>query len=204
MADIKKILKYGYVEMSGNESDIWFISDCHFFHENIIRLAGRPFANADEMTETLINNWNEVVKPDDFVFNLGDFCWSGDYNVWERLIGRLNGKQFLILGNHDQRKVVVKIQNLFVDIRERVELRHDEKRFMLDHFPQYEWNGSYHHVRHLHGHIHEKDSDIAKTTSYNVSVERNNYRPVSLQEINILFENQSKYGIKNLTLNAIL
>ena len=50
----------------------WFISDTHFSHTNIIKYAGRPFANVQEMDQALIDNWNSCVGVDDQVFFLGD------------------------------------------------------------------------------------------------------------------------------------
>ena len=50
----------------------WFISDTHFSYANIIKYAGRPFANVDEMNQTLIDNWNSFVGVDDQVF----FSWG--------------------------------------------------------------------------------------------------------------------------------
>jgi len=52
----------------------------------------------------MIERWNEVVKPDDLVYNLGDlFCCSlkhkVDYAI--EIIQQLNGEIILVPGNHD-------------------------------------------------------------------------------------------------------
>ena len=39
---------------------VWFTSDSHFSHSNIIRYADRPFSSVEEMDQQLIENWNEV------------------------------------------------------------------------------------------------------------------------------------------------
>lgn len=55
---------------------IYYISDLHFGHSNIIRFDNRPFSNVQEMEETIVKNWNERVAKDDVVYILGDFCWG--------------------------------------------------------------------------------------------------------------------------------
>lgn len=83
-------------------SRVFFTSDTHFNHMNIISYCQRPFRDIHEMDETIIVNWNNAVAPDDIVFHLGDFCLGGA-NEWNRILDRLNGRIYLILGNHDIR-----------------------------------------------------------------------------------------------------
>ncbi len=77
----------------------WITSDTHFGHNNIIKFCARPFKDAIEMDEHLILNWNRCVRPDDIVIHLGDFSMSEQ--ALQRVARRLNGRKFLILGNHD-------------------------------------------------------------------------------------------------------
>lgn len=81
-------------------SKIWLIADTHFNHKNIIKYCNRPFSSIEEMNETLINNWNSVVKNNDRVFMLGDFCLSGKDKII-KIGNQLNGRKTLIIGNHD-------------------------------------------------------------------------------------------------------
>lgn len=91
---------------------IWFTSDPHYFHANVIKYCNRPFGskaewdagqfNQDtiiEMNETMIRNWNEVVKPEDEIYCLGDFSLA--FRPVELYSSRLMGKKYLIPGNHD-------------------------------------------------------------------------------------------------------
>lgn len=82
----------------------FLIADLHFGHENIIKYESRPFNNADEMNERLIELWNSVVEENDLVYVLGDFTLSRRMDIIRNLINLLNGRKILIMGNHDTRK----------------------------------------------------------------------------------------------------
>ena len=75
----------------------FFIADTHFGDENIISYEGRPFKNAYEMQEVLIQNWNSVVNEEDIVFVVGDYS-NIDYYQTEKITKRLKGKKYLIKG----------------------------------------------------------------------------------------------------------
>lgn len=78
---------------------IWFSSDHHFGHKNVIEYCKRPYSSVEEMNEDLIRRWNETVEPQDIVIYLGDFSLG---KSWVRnIIPRLNGSKHLIAGNHD-------------------------------------------------------------------------------------------------------
>lgn len=74
-------------------------ADTHFGHANIIRYCGRPFSSAEEMNETLVINWNEVVGPDDVVLHLGDVAFGASGLA---CVSRCRGRKILIRGNHDK------------------------------------------------------------------------------------------------------
>jgi calcineurin-like phosphoesterase family protein len=78
---------------------IYFTSDLHFWHANVIKYCNRPFASIDEMNEKLIKNWNETVKPEDTVYCLGDLSLA--VRPVEVYTKRLNGTKYLVPGNHD-------------------------------------------------------------------------------------------------------
>lgn len=72
-------------------SEIYFTSDTHFYHKNIIAYCERPWHSVEEMNSALIKNWNKEVSKSDIVYHLGDiaFC-SGD--KLEAILNSLNGK----------------------------------------------------------------------------------------------------------------
>ncbi len=80
---------------------VYFTADLHMGHEAIIRMQNRPFHNVHEMNEALIANINEQVTNEDRLYILGDIAYRIETDEAENLIRRINGKKYLILGNHD-------------------------------------------------------------------------------------------------------
>lgn len=91
---------------------VWFTSDNHFWHYNVIKYCNRPFRSQSEidqnivleesvikMNEAMIAAWNKVVQPEDIVYHLGDFAMAAQ--AVKVSLPRLNGEIHLILGNHD-------------------------------------------------------------------------------------------------------
>lgn len=157
----------------------WFISDTHFFHENIIQFCGRPFANAEIMNECLVNNWNSVVGKNDFVYHLGDVFIKGTERERAELIHSLNGRKRLIVGNHDY---TIFKQHHVMTAFEKVMYWHGfkEENFTATHVPHLlskirdgEFN--------VHGHLHNALEDDLHYI--NVCVEHRNYTPVHMDQI---------------------
>ena len=157
-------------------SNIWFTSDTHFGHANIIRFSDRPFKDVQEMDEKLIANWNECVRPDDQVYHLGDFSFSRDPIKVAR---RLMGIKYLILGNHDRIK---RLKGCFEWIKDVYEIfLSNRKRIWLSHYPHRAWPGSHKGNIHLYGHEHGNFKDYGRSTD--VGVDCWDYYPVHLDTI---------------------
>lgn len=134
---------------------IFYISDTHFNHSNIINFDGRPFANANEMNERLIENWNNAVKKSDQVYILGDFCWSRDENVWINILKQLNGQKFLIRGNHDPRRVPGKLAKCFAQVCDYKEIKDCGRTVVMSHYPMLFYKHDYRpDTIMLYGHVH--------------------------------------------------
>jgi calcineurin-like phosphoesterase family protein len=127
---------------------IFFVSDTHFGHANIIDYCNRPYVNVEEMNDAMVRNWNGVVSPKDTVYHLGDVA----FNNYEH-IERLNGKIKLVPGNHDLQREK-KVFYLFDEVLpELTYLKLDKlRRFVLCHYPLESWRREY--TYHLHGHAH--------------------------------------------------
>ena len=86
----------------------YIISDTHFFHKRIqefepVRLKLGP--DVDAMTWEIVKRWNEVVRPEDTVYHLGDvsFQLGPRWEEVKHVCHSLNGYKILILGNHDRK-----------------------------------------------------------------------------------------------------
>lgn len=154
---------------------IFFTADTHFGHKNIIRYEKRPYNSVEQMDRALITNWNNVVGPRDRVYVLGDFAFRGGKDI----IWKLNGKKFLVKGNHD-REV-----DGFEWVKDYCYLKSNYGHFALFHYPIVSWEGKSHGSIHLHGHTHSRTPNNIQAGDkiYNVGVDTNNYRPVSIDEI---------------------
>lgn len=177
----------------------FFTSDTHFFHSRSIELCNRPFANVEEMNETLIANWNSIVKQNDVVFHLGDFCF-GSISLWEKILSRLNGKIHLILGNHDIDHIH-KLYAYFESVQIQTMINIEGNKILLNHYPFMCYNGCKRKVWQLHGDIHtqsdgttnkvsQQQISVMYPTQYDVGVDYNQFRPISYEEVKqkILFQ----------------
>ena len=125
---------------------IWFISDLHLGHRNVIKFCNRPYSNEKEMGISLIQNWNDVVNENDIVFVLGDTFWFNDSHSIKRVLSQLKGKDIYILpGNHDDFDHYYRVDD------PRIHLCHDivvvwiseegkkKKEIWLSHYPMMTW-----------------------------------------------------------------
>ena len=167
----------------------FYIGDPHLGHEAIIRLCDRPFANVDEMDETIISNWNGRVTNSDTVFILGDMMFRMRKDPSEYL-SRLKGHKILILRNHDAnwiwREGASKHLTTHVSMMELIDRN---RKVVLCHYPMLTWpnirRGSYMVYGHLHGN-RENDPCLRyglKPQLLNSCVEVNGYQPVTLDEM---------------------
>lgn len=133
---------------------IYYISDLHLGHANVIRFDSRPFDSVEEMEEEIVKRWNKRVKPQDTVNILGDFCWKTE-SEWIRILQRLNGNKVLIRGNHDPKQVSGKLRKYFADVKDYKEIIDNGRRVCMSHFPMLLHKHSYDpNCYMLCGHVH--------------------------------------------------
>lgn len=179
---------------------VWFTSDTHFYHENILRFCSRPFRDITEMNGTLVKNWNATVPPDGVVFHLGDFAFGGSQE-WNDILSRLNGEIYLILGNHDMKQVKQGFMKRFEHVTQQMTIRVGGQSIILNHNPFLAYGGAYRDVWQLFGHVHSgplsgkgmdgeqnRGKDLPRLgmlfpNQYDVGVDNNDFRPVSFEEV---------------------
>jgi calcineurin-like phosphoesterase family protein len=176
-----------------NHQNIWFASDYHFLHANVIKYDNRPFEDVLEMNEVLIDNWNELVDDKDIVFYLGDLSFERNGNETKKIVDQLKGKIHYILGNHDDEKKITKL-NRFETISDYVNLLVDDEDnprkkqgIIMMHYPILSWDKAHHGDWHLHGHCHQslanKKIDYYNRKVLDVGCNGWDYKPVSYHEI---------------------
>lgn len=140
----------------------YYISDLHFCHSNLNQhMDIRGFESGEAMNEYMIKQWNLRVKHGDEVVILGDFCIGKGADANE-ILGRLRGKKYLIIGNHDK---FLKDKDfnpkLFEWIEPYKELNDNKRKIILSHYPTFCYNGQYRRDEKgapksymLYGHVH--------------------------------------------------
>ena len=142
-----------------NAEHTFFTSDTHFNHANIIKFCNRPFKDVEQMNDVMIANWNSVIGKDDTVFHLGDFC-LGSAAEWTKILDRLNGKIYLIMGNHDLKNIRQGFISRFEHVAMQMRIEIGKKRIYLCHYPFLCFEGSYKDdVWQLFGHVHTRRSN---------------------------------------------
>jgi calcineurin-like phosphoesterase family protein len=172
---------------------IYFTADPHFNHSNIIKLNGRPFANIEQMNTKIILNWNSCVNYDDEIYILGDFMFNGSGTEANSFLNRLNGKKYLIRGNHDDKFLEDETfdETHFEWIKDYHVLWHNKIKIVMFHYPILEWDGYFGDSIHLHGHVHncskhneqKERMKILGKKAINVGVDVNNFCPISIENI---------------------
>ena len=196
------------MKIDTSEQKVFFTSDLHFGHQNIIRFCNRPWKTTEEMDKALIENWNSVVGKNDIVFDLGDFAFAPNWR-WKEILSQLNGKHYLILGNHDiTRWPGDSIMELFEGVYQQLILKIDGRFVYLNHYPYLcfggAWRGPQNAVWQLFEHVHSGPNSSGKDCDrlngvfpyqYEVGVDNNNYTPISWEQVQEKIAYQVEHGV---------
>ncbi len=181
---------------------IYYISDLHFGHTNVIFFDKRPFKDRDEMDRVLMVNWNSRVGDDDTVYIVGDLCYRSAHSA-DWYLKQLKGHKILILGNHDGPILKDPEALALLDgVEKMMDVNDCEKTVTLCHYPIAEWNSYFHGSWHVFGHIHNSKNESyefmrKKRHALNAGCMINNYMPVTFEELiknNELFRGAQEVG----------
>ena len=179
-------------ERDSMSQEIFFTSDFHFGHANIIKFCNRPYSSVDEMNERLIENYNSVVKKGSIVYILGDAFWrSLSQEEAFTIATRLNGQKYYINGNHEERMQHKDMHKLFIWRKDYAKIHPaGYPRIVLLHYAMRVWEGSHYNDWHLFGHSHNALTPASQgaTTeesalSMDVGVDTHDMKPWSIEEI---------------------
>jgi calcineurin-like phosphoesterase family protein len=170
---------------------IYFFSDTHFDHKNIIKYCNRPFNSTQEMNQTLVRNWCDVVSSNDVVFFLGDMSYGRDRRHIDYWLGKLEGNISYIRGNHD-----TDIINRANVINSHYGIKYNDYKFLLMHDPRRpnDYDGWI-----IHGDKHNnslKDHPFInqKNKTVNVCAELVEYTPLDIDRMITLIETGRSYN----------
>ncbi|MDR3369074.1 hypothetical protein [Rhodoferax sp.] len=162
---------------------VWFWSDLHFFHTNVIRYCDRPFATAAEMNSALLSNCLSCVTAQDILVIGGDIT-MGNIEATNAMLRAIPGFKINVLGNHDYHKHA--LLKLAVDESAACfEIVYAGQSIFVSHYPVSEAALSPGQLN-LHGHIHNNGLPPALgggKRHINMSVECIGYTPVLLPNL---------------------
>lgn len=196
--------------------NIWFTSDTHYSHKNIVRgtttwvgeedhpgshrlQSVRGFDTVEKHNYTLVSNINALVKHDDILYHLGDWSFGGHEQI-KLFRDRLNCQEIhLIFGNHDQHieQIDSPYRSLFASCNyvKQLKINVDKKygivgkqMIFLSHYGHRVWDKLHHGAIHLFGHSHGTLPMFGK--SMDCGVDTNNLCPYHLDEIMDIMKNR--------------
>ena len=187
---------------------VFVTSDTHFGHKNICRGvtnwrtqdgqipidSTRDFQTIEQMNERLIDGINHHVGQDDTLIMLGDVSFGGFDNIGIFLERLICHNIHLILGNHDHHIDNNRdyVQKRFLSVQHYLEVRINDRDFVLCHYPLQSWHGMSKGVIHLHGHVHlPEHRKFGNGKKMDVGVDGNGMDPYSIDEIIKMMDKRS-------------
>lgn len=187
---------------------IYFISDTHFNHANLVSATTkwsdnsktRQFSSLEEHNVWLINSINSIVRHDDELYHLGDWSFGGKDKI-KTFRDQLNCRKIhIICGNHDHHIHQESHGDLFESITPYLcnkLIKVNSQTIILGHHAMRTWykdnKGSWMLYGHSHGTLNDNYPELNRRT---IDVGVDNLmkiisRPViSFTELNTLFVNR--------------
>ena len=118
---------------------------------------------------------------------------------WTNVLNRLNGKIYLIIGNHDMKNLKQSCSDRFEKVAMQMYIEVDKQKIYLNHCPFLCYGGAYRDTWQLFGHVHTNKNntgidaprlEMLFPTQYDVGVDNNNFTPVSFEQVKAIIQKQ--------------
>lgn len=187
---------------------VWFTSDLHFGHRNVLGFCDRPWVDEKEMQAGLIENWNNNVSDNDVVFVLGDTFWFNDSRTIKKVLDQLKGKDIYILpGNHDDFESYHRVVDPRIHLCADVvccwftQEGQPKREVWISHYPMMTWPHRENGAWQLFGHIHSRpgrdegvDQDLQlHWNQTDVGCDYWGWKPVSLDHLTQMFKDKIRW-----------
>lgn len=198
-----------------NPDKLFFTSDTHFNHFNIVKYCHRPFESREDMNNALIENWNNVVPKDGIVVHCGDFTLmhykennpsdnEKCLKEYLKIMKKLNGQILLIRGNHDVIQTTLTSHDNLIAVVDKANIIVDDVKIYADHYPSLAYAANYQVFGHIHtlsdGTCYGLDEDVnhrLRKTQYDVGVDQNGYKPISYWQLCDIFREKQENGYEH-------
>jgi len=178
----------------------WITSDLHFFHNDTCGedsfLPTRRFYKSESVSEKtqdnklkivaamnkhLVEQHNKVVLPEDVVYILGDLALNTSPKEVFDILCQLNGYLIIVKGNHDSSKLMKYIEKHNFEVNGRMKFETYDVGLILKRYDCVVHLTHYmlslgkpdSNLKNLHGHIHEKRSQLKNTLNIGVDSPEN-------------------------------
>lgn len=161
-----------------NNINHWITSDWHLGEDRFKIMQRHGFTNAQDMIDKFVEYHNELVKPDDLVYVVGDVV---NLNTPEFLhqVSKFNGRKILFRGNHDRvfsdEELSIYFEKIYQE-KEHLEVEIDGKKCFIQHYPSESNILGFNLVGHIH------TAWKVQLNMINIGVDCNCFRPHNLYE----------------------
>ena len=167
---------------------IWVTSDWHFNHDKEFIWKARGFKSVEEMNEAIVQRHNDVVKPEDTVYVLGDLMLGQNPAAGLDLIASMNGTKVIVGGNHDTNKRRELYKERGWEVHDALTFKWNGYHFYLSHYPTLTGNLEKESLKqctlNLFGHTHQtKNFFYDMPFMYHVGVDSHFCYPVPIDKI---------------------
>ena len=164
----------------------YITSDLHIGHANIIKFCPktRPYRDVNEMDNSMRNDWNATIQPEDMVYILGDVAFNNGARA-AQYVQSLNGRKILIEGNHDHKNLRdTAFRACFEQVHKYHELRYNGEIIVMFHYPIHlAWNRAHYGSIHFHGHCHGSKTGLEEYRARDVGFDATGKIAVELEHM---------------------